>query len=89
VTFVEVALDVGHPVKRSAGGFHQCDDIVGLVRDIPARHGVADDAGVVAAEKAVERGAEAVRAERELVNAEVEPAANLVDDLVADDGAHD
>ena len=60
------------------------------MRHISARHRVADDAGVITPEKTVERGAESVRAgEGELVNRERELAANLVDDLVADDGAHD
>ena len=85
VAFVEVALDVCHPVKRGTCGFHQCQNVIGLVREVSGRDGIADNGGIVRAEQTVEGGFHVVgAAQRELAHAEVKPAANLGDDFVAD-----
>ena len=69
VTLMEVALDVGNTVERSGSGLDQSQNVIGLVRQVPGRDGIADNGRIVRAEQTVERGAEAVRAgERELID---------------------
>ena len=86
VAVVEVGANIGNPVERSRSRLAQCENIVGLVRQIPLRHGVADNRAIVAAKQTVERRPHPVRAgEGKLLDREVERRTNRIEDFIGHD----
>jgi len=79
VAVVEVGPAVGHPVESSRCGLGESQNVIGLVRQIPPRHGIADHFAVVRAEQPVERRPQTIgAAQRKLLDREIESRTHSV-----------